>query len=155
MTAVMMSMLGVAPSYAVLAMLLVVVGASSASMHAVGPVMAGRLSGRNLGRGMGFWMVGGELGRTLGPIVIVTAIQLFSLESTPWLMIGGIIASGLLYVGLRDIPGPEVLVRDFLPERLAPMARWIEAISSSACTKAISFSFSARKCMISEAGVIG
>ncbi len=104
-TAAMMSLLGVAPSYAVLAMFLVVVGVSSASMHAVGPVMAGRLSGRNLGRGMGFWMVGGELGRTLGPIVIVTAIQLLTLEGTPWLMLGGILASAILYVRLRDVPG--------------------------------------------------
>jgi FSR family fosmidomycin resistance protein-like MFS transporter len=72
----MMSLLGMAPAYAVLALFLVVVGASSASLHAVGPVIAGNLSGRNLGKGMGFWMVGGELGRTLGPIVIVSAIQL-------------------------------------------------------------------------------
>ena len=104
-TAAMMSLLGVASSYGVLAMLLVVVGASSASMHAVGPVMAGRVSGRNLGRGMGFWMVGGELGRTLGPIVIVTTIQLLTLEGTPWLMLGGLLASAVLFVRLRDVPG--------------------------------------------------
>ncbi len=73
-TAAMMSMLGVAPNYAVLALLLTVVGLSSAALHAVVPVLAGRLSGRNLGRGMGFWMVGGELGRTVGPIVIVSAV---------------------------------------------------------------------------------
>ncbi|MEJ2558341.1 MAG: MFS transporter, partial [Anaerolineae bacterium] len=76
LTAVMMSLLGVAPGYALLALLLTVAGFSSACLHAVAPVMAGRLSGQSLGRGMGFWMVGGELGRTLGPIVIVSAIQL-------------------------------------------------------------------------------
>ena len=104
-TAVMMSLLGVAPGYAVLALLLVVVGFSSASMHAVGPVMTGNLSGRRLGRGMGFWMVGGELGRTLGPIVIVSAVRLLALEGTPWLMIGGFLTSATLYVLLKDVSG--------------------------------------------------
>jgi FSR family fosmidomycin resistance protein-like MFS transporter len=104
-TAVMMSSLGMAPGYAVLALLLTVAGLSSASLHAVAPVMAGKLSGRSLGRGMGFWMVGGELGRTLGPIVIVSAVGLLTLEGTAWLMIIGLLASVILYVQLKDVPG--------------------------------------------------
>jgi FSR family fosmidomycin resistance protein-like MFS transporter len=122
-TGIMMSLLGIAPSYAVLAMLLIVAGLSSASIHAVGPVMAGRLSGRRLGRGMGFWMVGGELGRTLGPIVIVTAIRLLTLEGTPWLMIGGLLASIMLYLRLRDVPG-----RPSNPDQGVP---WREALGGT------------------------
>jgi FSR family fosmidomycin resistance protein-like MFS transporter len=118
-TAVMMSLLGVAPGYALLALLLTVAGVSSASLHAVAPVMAGRLSGQSLGRGMGFWMVGGELGRTLGPIVIVSAIQLLTLKGTPWLMIAGLLASAVLYVRLRDVPGRPPNVGQGLPWRQA------------------------------------
>ncbi|HEY73192.1 MAG: hypothetical protein B6I35_07265 [Anaerolineaceae bacterium 4572_32.2] len=118
-TATMMSLLGIAPSYWVLAMFLLVVGASSASMHAVGPVMAGRLSGRNLGRGMGFWMVGGELGRTLGPILIVTAVRLLTLKGTPWLMLGGFLASAILYARLKDVPGRPPDTEPGLPWRRA------------------------------------
>ncbi|MBN1483911.1 MAG: MFS transporter [Chloroflexia bacterium] len=103
-TATMMSLLGIAPHYALLALFLLVAGASSASIHAVGPVLAGKLSGRSLGRGMSFWMVGGELGRTLGPLVVGTAIQFWGLGSTPWLLPGGLLASGVLYLLLRDIP---------------------------------------------------
>jgi len=103
-TGVVMSLLGVAPGYGVLALLLIVAGLSSASLHAVAPVIAGNLSGRSLGRGMGFWMVGGELGRTLGPIVIVSAVRLLTLGGTPWLMIAGLLTSALLYVRLRDVP---------------------------------------------------
>jgi FSR family fosmidomycin resistance protein-like MFS transporter len=103
--AVMMSLLGIAPRYAVLAFFLVVVGFSSAAFHAVAPVMAGRLSGRKLGRGMGFWMVGGELGRTLGPLVIVTAVTVLTLEGIPWLMTFGLLASAVLYLLLRDVSG--------------------------------------------------
>ncbi len=104
-TATMMSLLGVAPRYAVMALLLTVVGLSSAAFHAVVPVMAGRLSGRNLGRGMGFWMVGGELGRAVGPLIIVSAVNFLTLEGTPWLMMGGLSATLLLYLLLRDVPG--------------------------------------------------
>jgi len=104
-TAVIMSLLGLAPGYAVLALLLTAVGFSSAAFHAVAPVMAGRLSGRSLGRGMGLWMVGGELGRTIGPLVIVTALNFVTLEGTTWLMVFGLAASLLLYVLLRDVPG--------------------------------------------------
>jgi FSR family fosmidomycin resistance protein-like MFS transporter len=116
-TATMMSLLGVAPGYAVLALFLVAVGLSSASLHAVGPVMAGNLSGRSLGRGMGFWMVGGELGRTLGPIVIVSAVRLLTLKGTPWLMIGGLLTSAILYLRLRDVPGRPPNVGRGLPWR--------------------------------------
>jgi len=118
-TAAMMSLLGVAPGYGVLALFLMVAGLSSASLHAVAPVIAGNLSGRNLGRGMGFWMVGGELGRTLGPIVIVSAVRLLGLEGTPWLMIGGFLASALLYVRLKDVPMQPTNAGQGLPWRQA------------------------------------
>ena len=118
-TAAMMSLLGVAPGYGVLALFLAVTGLSSASLHAVAPVIAGNLSGRSLGRGMGFWMVGGELGRTLGPIVIVTAVRLLGLEGTPWLMIGGFLASAVLYVRLRGVPTRPVNAGQGLPWRQA------------------------------------
>jgi FSR family fosmidomycin resistance protein-like MFS transporter len=104
-TATLMSLVGIAPYYVVIAFLLLFAGLSSAGMHAVGPVMAGRVSGDRLGRGMSFWMVGGELGRTIGPILIVSAIGWFGLEGTPWLMLGGWGASILLFFQLRGVSG--------------------------------------------------
>lgn len=102
-SAVTMTLLGIASSYTALALLLVTAGISSAFMHAIGPVVAGRLSGEQLGRGMGFWMVGGELGRTLGPLVIVGALSFMGLAQTPWLMVPGILASLLLMILLKDV----------------------------------------------------
>ena len=119
-TAVAMSLLGVAPGFATVALLLVIAGASSAVLHSVGPMLAGRLSGRRLGWGMGFWMVGGELGRTLGPILLVSAIALLGVRGLPWLMVGGIAASAVLAVSLRGLEPatpasarPEGFVRAF------------------------------------------
>ncbi|NIS83248.1 MAG: MFS transporter [Anaerolineales bacterium] len=104
-TGTMMSLLGAAPAYYVLPFLLIVAGLSSAGMHAVGPVMAGRLSGKNLGRGMSFWMVGGELGRTVGPLILVSAIGVLTLGGMPWLMIGGWTASVYVFIRLRGVSG--------------------------------------------------
>jgi len=115
----MMSLLGVAPSYLVLAIFLIIAGLSSAGLHAVGPVMAGRVSGSSLGRAMGFWMVGGELGRTVGPILLVTAVGYLSLGGLTWLMIGGWVVSGILYLRLRAIPGRDPGTADALPWRAA------------------------------------
>jgi FSR family fosmidomycin resistance protein-like MFS transporter len=118
-SAVMMSLLGIAPAYGFLVVFLLVTGLSYASIHSIGPVVAGHLSGRSLGRGMGFWMVGGELGRTLGPIVIVSAVQVLTLRGTPWLMIAGIATSALLYVQLRDVAYRPTTAGQGLPWRQA------------------------------------
>jgi len=96
-----MSLLGVAPAYGVLAVLLVLAGLSSAGLHAVGPVAVGYLAGRRLGQGMSFWMVGGELGRTLGPLVIAAAVTAYGLQGAAWLLVGGWLTSAALFFVLR------------------------------------------------------
>jgi len=101
-TGILLSLIGISPFYIIIALLLFLAGFSSAALHAIGPVMTGNASGKYLGRGMSFWMVGGELGRVLGPIVIVTALAYLTLEGLPWLMIGGILTTILLFFRLKD-----------------------------------------------------
>lgn len=98
-----MSLLGVAPSYAVAALLVAVAGLSSATFHAASPALAGRLSGGRVGRGLGLWTVGGSLGYAIGPVLVVTAVNLATLRATPWLMIGGWMGSAILYLRLRGL----------------------------------------------------
>lgn len=102
-TAAMMCLLGIAPAYGALVLLLMLAGISNTAFHAVAPATIGALSGRRIGRGMGFWMLGGELGRTLGPVVIVSVVGVLSLRGMPWLMAGGFLASFVLYVCLRNV----------------------------------------------------
>jgi FSR family fosmidomycin resistance protein-like MFS transporter len=104
LTGVMMSLLGFTPSYWVMAFFLIIVGLSSAGFHATAPVMISALSGRSLGRGMGLWMVGGEIGRALGPIVIVIALKFLDLKGISWLVPGGVLASTIVYLRLKDVP---------------------------------------------------
>ncbi len=103
-TATAMSLLGWAPGYVVLALLLTVAGISVAAFHATAPVAVGYLSGSKLGRGMGFWMVGGELGRTLGPLVVVSALAVMSARSMVFLALAGAATSVVLHFRLRDVP---------------------------------------------------
>ncbi|MBN2471729.1 MAG: MFS transporter [Anaerolineae bacterium] len=107
LAAILMSLLGLAPGYFVLAVILMLAGLVSAGLHAVGPVVIGRQSGTFLGRGMSLWMVGGELGRTIGPLVIVSAVGLLGMQGTGWLMIFGLLTSAFLYYQLRDLPAPQ------------------------------------------------
>lgn len=99
-TAIAMSLLGVANSYVALAVLLTVAGLSSACIHAVGPVMAGNVSGKKLGLGMSLWMVGGETGRFIGPLVIGAFIPFAGRDNMPWLMLGGLLTSAVLFFAL-------------------------------------------------------
>lgn len=102
-TGIGMSLLGIAPSYTFLIIFLLIAGFSSAALHAVAPVLGSTYSGNKLGRGMSFWMVGGEMGRALGPIVVVTAIGYLTLEGLPWLMLAGGLISFILYAKLKDV----------------------------------------------------
>lgn len=101
-TGAAMSLLSIAPHYAFLAFLLIIAGISSSALHAVAPVLTGTLAGKKLGRGMSFWMVGGETGRTFGPLIVVSAIGYLTLQGLPWLMLGGFFASFFLYTQLKN-----------------------------------------------------
>ena len=102
---VLMSLIGIPTHYLVIALLLTLAGMISAGIHSIGPVIAGNVSGKRLGLGMSIWMVGGEIGRVLGPVVIVAVLGYFTIDGLPWLMLGGIAASILLYLRLRNVKG--------------------------------------------------
>lgn len=100
-TAVPMSLIGVAPSYGVLVILLLIAGLSTAVFHVPAPVLVAQMSGSRVGRGMSFYMTGGELSRTLGPLTAVGAVALLGLEGFYPIMIVGILASLWLYIKFR------------------------------------------------------
>jgi MFS transporter, FSR family, fosmidomycin resistance protein len=102
-TAVAMSLIGIAPTYIFLAILLFVSGISSMMWHIPSPVMIKVLSGKRTGKGMSFYMVGGELARTLGPLIILGVIELWGLEGTWRMMPLGFVASFILYLNFRNV----------------------------------------------------
>ena len=104
LTAVPMSLIGMAPSYGILLILLFITGISIAVFHVPSPVMISRLSGLKKGRGMSFYMTGGEFARAVGPLVAVGAVSLLGLEGFYPIMIFGLAASVWMYFNFREVP---------------------------------------------------
>ena len=112
-TTIAMSLIGIASSYWMLAIILFIAGISSTMFHVPSPVMIKHISGNKLGKGMSYYMVGGELARSLGPLIIVAAVTHWGLEGTYRLIPSGLVASIVLYFRLRNID----LREDFKKEK--------------------------------------
>jgi FSR family fosmidomycin resistance protein-like MFS transporter len=99
---IFLTLVGVAPSFGLAAVLLLLAGFSTAGFHSIAPAMVSMSAGRKVGRGMGFFMVGGELGFGIGPLLVVATIAVFTLKGLPWLMTLGMLASIILYFRLKN-----------------------------------------------------
>lgn len=111
LAAISLSSLGLAPNIAVVLLLLLVSGLASAMFHAPAVSLVGEYGGRRMGRAMSIFMSGGELSRTIGPLIITGAIALFTLRGSFVVAIFGVVASVLLYFTL-DTSGAEASHRD-------------------------------------------
>jgi MFS transporter, FSR family, fosmidomycin resistance protein len=106
-TAISMGLVGLASSTTMLLILLFVAGISAALFHVPSPVMVKDVSGNRVGTGMSFFMVGGELARTLGPMLVISAVSYWSLEEIYRLIPLGLLASFILFLKLRNYEGQE------------------------------------------------
>jgi FSR family fosmidomycin resistance protein-like MFS transporter len=102
-TATLVSLIGFAPGYLGLAILLFGAGVSTAAFHAPAPAMVARLSGQRVGFGMSLFMTAGSLGFTVGPLLAVWAVSTWSLEGFWRLMFIGWATSLWLFFRLRHI----------------------------------------------------
>lgn len=102
-TTLVMSFLGLSPNYIVLSILIFVSGISATLFHVPSPVLIKHYSGNQIGRGMSYYMLGGELARTLGPLLILSAISLWGLEGTFRVAPLGMAASLVLFFQFRKV----------------------------------------------------
>jgi FSR family fosmidomycin resistance protein-like MFS transporter len=102
-TATTMSCLGLAPNYIALALLLLITGISVAAFHAPSPSMVVSVSGKQTGTGMSFYMAAGELGRTIGPLLLAWAVGMFTLEGIWRLAVLGWLASIIMFGRFRKL----------------------------------------------------
>ncbi len=102
-TAIAMSLVPVAPNKLTLVILVLISGVSSSFFHVPSPVMMRKVSGKRVGMGMSFYMVGGELARSAGPIAVLGAVELWGLQGVTYFIPTGILASTLLYFRLKNI----------------------------------------------------
>ena len=104
LTATAMSAMGLAPSYWLLVILLILGGIGAAFLHAPAPAMVAQISGRHVGKGMSWFMGGGELARTVGPLVAVWAASTWGLEGMFRVVVVGWATSVYLFWRLHTIP---------------------------------------------------
>ena len=131
-TATLMTLIGFAPNYMALAMLLLAGGVSIAAFHAPAPAMTARVSGNRVGTGMSIFMATGELGRTVGPIVAVAAVTWWGLDGIWRLAALGWLTSAVLYWRLHTVPArPRAPGQDSLSamwpqvKRVFPVITWV------------------------------
>jgi FSR family fosmidomycin resistance protein-like MFS transporter len=104
LTAVSMSLLGQANSFGLLIVLLISAGVGASLFHVPAPVMIRKVAGNRIGKGMSFFMFGGELARSTGPMIVLAAISYWGFEGIYKLMPLGLISSAILFVKFRKIP---------------------------------------------------
>ncbi len=104
LTTILMSLLGMSPNFLMLAILLFVMGISSTFFHTPAPVVVKTLSAERTGKAMSIFMLGGEGGRTIGPLLITAAVTWWGLSGTWRLIPFGLMASFILFLAFRKRP---------------------------------------------------
>jgi FSR family fosmidomycin resistance protein-like MFS transporter len=106
---VFLSLIGLAPSVEVLALILIVGGMGSAAFHPPGAAMSGGASeGKGTGLRMSVFAFGGLFGFAVGPLVIVGLVAVVGLSGMWIAMIPAIAICGLLFIVLpADRPHPD------------------------------------------------
>jgi FSR family fosmidomycin resistance protein-like MFS transporter len=102
-TAVSMSLTGLASSYWILFLLLFIAGISSVCFHVPSPVLIKSFSGNKIGKGMSMYMAAGAIAGTVGTFIITVVIVSMGLDKSYLLMLFGIAISVLLFVKLKNI----------------------------------------------------
>ncbi len=120
-SATLIGLLGQMPTYTSLAFLFVLIGISVAAFHAPTPAMIARIAGQRVGLGMSLYMAGGELGRTVGPLVAVAGVAAWGLEGIYRLVVIGWASSLILLWRFRDVSASQyrkrgVSLREELPK---------------------------------------
>lgn len=104
LTVTAMGLLGLAPSYEVLIVLLLLAGTGTSSFHPQGASTAGYASGPRKGTGMSLFVAGGELGYALGPLWIAVIVSMLGLGATWIAALPGLLICSLLWFAVRPQP---------------------------------------------------
>jgi FSR family fosmidomycin resistance protein-like MFS transporter len=96
-TVAAMGLMGLAPTYTALIVLLLLAGTGTSSFHPQGASTAGEASGRRKGAGLSLFVAGGELGYALGPLIIAIVVAARGLEATWMVALPGLAAAIVLW----------------------------------------------------------
>ena len=97
LTVVGMGVLGLAPSYPAMLLMLFVTGIGTASFHPQSFALAGTAGGDRRGTGLSVFVSGGELGYALGPLFAAAVVGARGLRGTMAAAIPGLAACALIW----------------------------------------------------------
>ncbi len=100
---VSMSLLGLVGDFPTLFILIFIAGIGTSIYHVPGPVIIKKVAPERLGLGMSFYMLGGEFARTMGPLVILSSISMWTFEGSWKVMPLGLAVAVFLYFKVRKI----------------------------------------------------
>ena len=140
--AVFMSGLGLAPNYVSLVALLMLAGLGVAAFHPQSAALVMATSERK-GMAMAFFVTGGTIGFSVGPMFAVGIVSAFGLERTWLAAIPGVIVSGLLLAWFaRVVPRERHEMKTPPLRRLRPVARPLSLLYlATVARSAVSYGF--------------
>jgi len=87
-----------APGYLWVVVLCVLASLGSAAYHPQGALNTTLISGRRASLGMGIFMVGGNIGYALGPVIAAAVLgSVYGLRAVPFLALGGVLLAAWLF----------------------------------------------------------
>ena len=137
--AICIPMVGVAPFFWIVLMLIGLGSISSAIYHPTAAGMVSVYAGRRTGLAISLFGLGGTLGFTLGPIVCSAYVTLMGLRRLPVLTLFGVLVFGVLFILIPASNGSGPVRKDFfgsLKESIGDVWKPIILIWSIACSRA-------------------
>ncbi len=101
------------PSYYLTLFLLLMTGISSTLYHIPAPVMMKHFAGDKLGTGMSLFMVGGEMARALGPLILSAILEYYYLGTASLLLVGVVLLTMLFWNRFNT----ESIAEDYSPKQ--------------------------------------
>jgi FSR family fosmidomycin resistance protein-like MFS transporter len=130
-----MALTGVAPSYPLIFLCVVVSGIGVAAFHPEAARFANYVSGSRRAQGMSFFSVGGNAGMALGPVLTTPLVLVFGLPGTLFLALPAAIMAAVLFYEIPRMLGfkPESVEKGEgtpveAPEHWGPFARMIGVV---------------------------
>ncbi|MDP8939924.1 MAG: MFS transporter [Actinomycetota bacterium] len=127
---------GVAPSYPLILLCVVLSGIGVAAFHPEAARFANYVSGSRRARGMSFFSVGGNAGFALGPVLTTPLVLLFGLPGTLFLALPAALMAAVLFVEMSRMMGFQPVVEasapeepTSAPEHRGPFARMIGVVT--------------------------
>jgi len=138
--AICIPMVGVAPSFWLVLLLIALGSISSAIYHPTAAGMVSVYAGRRTGLAMSLFGLGGTLGFTLGPLVCSAYVTFMGLQRLPILTLFGVLVFVVLFIMIPASNGSGQAQKDFfgsLKKSIGHVWKPVVLIWSIACSRAL------------------